>query len=503
MSVNNIQQHSNHTAKERTYQVVMPLDLGINIPLEDSVRTLIRVTERMDYSSLTRAYRRNVEADEATPKQLFQLVMLGFMNNKYSTREISKACTYDIRFMWLLGDRNPPSHTRIARFIKERLLGDVIEDLFYQMVKLLKKEEEITGENVFVDGTKTEANANRYTFVWGKAVHKNAEKLKAKQARQITEAQNDFPFALAGCGEIGEVLRRLKELWDTSGQTETHGKGKHKSKLQRHLEGLSETVEKQRQYDTHQKILGTRNSYSKTDHDATFMRMKEDHMRNGQLKPAYNIQMAIEGEYIVGLDVTSDRNDANALLPLLEKIEKKSGIKHQNIVADAGYESEENYVGLEKRGQNAYIKPQNYEKSKKRSFGKNRYLRENMPYDEQNDCYQCPNGEKLTFRGNAKRKSKSGYEQTVSVYEADDCSHCPFKEDCTRAKGVRKLSVSKTFEQLRAASRERITSEMGILLRINRSIQSEGTFGVLKEDWKFRLTAFQRRTVKAPLVCSE
>ena len=128
--MNNLLQRSNHTAKERTYQVVMPLDLGISIPVKDSVRTLIRVTERMDYSSLTRAYKRNVEADEATPKQMFQLVVLGFMNGKYSTREINKACTYDIRFMWLLGDRNPPSHTRIARFIKERLLGDVIEDLF-------------------------------------------------------------------------------------------------------------------------------------------------------------------------------------------------------------------------------------------------------------------------------------------------------------------------------------------------------------------------------------
>ena len=315
---------------------------------------------------------------------------------------------------------------------------------------------------------------------------KRAEKLRGKLNALVEGLRAAYAFELASLKEPAEILAAFEKLQKLRGQEAVHGKGRRKSELQRHIEALSEMLDKQRQYREHQEILGRRPSYSKTDHDATFMRMKEDHMGNGQLKPAYNVQLGVEAEYIVGLDVSAERNDMYTLLPLLARMEEGSGIRHEAVVTDAGYESEENYTGLSERGQTAYIKPQNYEKSKKRSFRGNAYLRENMPYDEAEDAYTCPAGKRLAQRGESIRKAKSGFEQTVTHYACADCADCAHKSKCTKAKGNREMEVSKRFVEQRGASLVRITSEYGILLRVNRSIQSEGAFGVLKEDWGLR-----------------
>ena len=188
----------------------------------------------------------------------------------------------------------------------------------------------------------------------------------------------------------------------------------------------------------------------------------------------------------MGVDMSSERSDELTLLSLLERMDAGLGRRHEAIVADAGYESEENYKGLEQRRQTAYIKPQNYEKAKTRRYRNNAYLREHMPYDTQKDTYTCPAGNLFTPRCEIKRRSKSGFEASVTVYECSGCEGCPQKKLCTRAKGNRRLQVSKEFIALRQAALERITSEQGKVLRLNRSIQSEGVFGVLKQDYGFR-----------------
>lgn len=479
------EQQIHYTANEAAYQVVMPLDLGIKIPQDDSLRVLMRIAERIDWRKLSGAYERENSSWEATPKQMFLLIVLGFMNRLYSTRAIERACRCDIRFMWLLAGRQAPDHTRLARFIK-RIEGGIMEDLFYQMVHILKEDGEIEYGHLFVDGTKVEANANRYTFVWRKRVERGMEKLSGKRAALILQLRTEHALELGECEAPGEVLVRLREIARERGIEFVRGKGKRKTELQKQIEQLESMQAKEAEYREHCRILGKRNSYSKTDPSATFMRMKDDHMQNGQLKPGYNLQLGIEAEYIVGVDISSDLNDTQALIPLLERMEEKGEIKHQDVTTDAGYESEETYAKMKARGQVACIKPQNYEKSKKKSFRKNAYLRENMPYDAEENCFTCPAGKKLTFQGTKIRKSKSGYEQEVSLYRAESCAGCPHKEKCTKAKEARQIEVSWAFERYREESRERITSEQGILLRLNRSIQSEGAFGVLKEDRHFR-----------------
>jgi transposase len=216
------------------------------------------------------------------------------------------------------------------------------------------------------------------------------------------------------------------------------------------------------------------------------MHMKEDHMRNSQLKPGYNMQIAVEGEYIVGLDISSERSDQLTFIPFLEKLNENLPQKITNIVADAGYESEENYVYLEENNQNAFIKPQTYEVTKKRTFKKDISKRENMAYDEKEDEYTCHDNRKLKVTVKKTRKSKSGYEADVTVYECENCDGCQYKLKCTKAKGNKRLEVSKKFVERRLTSYKNITTLKGIMLRTNRSIQVEGAFGVIKEDHGFR-----------------
>ena len=215
------------------------------------------------------------------------------------------------------------------------------------------------------------------------------------------------------------------------------------------------------------------------------MHMKDDHMRNSQLKPGYNVQIGVESEYVTGIGVFQDRSDSTTLIPFLKDIESNSGMVYKNIIADSGYESEENYLYLEEQNQKYYIKPLTYEKWKKRSFKNDISKRENMVYDEPKDEYICHNGKRLRPIRFSYKTSASGYKSEVTIYECEDCSDCAYKAKCTKSQGNRKMQVSKKFIKLRQLSYENIMSPKGVLLRVNRSIQVEGAFGVLKNDYQF------------------
>ena len=485
-------QRSHDTPNYAPYQLTLPMDIGEMIGTEASVNTVLNLTERLDYNLLNASYERLPSASEASPKQMFQLVILGYMEDTYSTRKLESASRYDIRFMYELQGKPVPDHNRFWSFIKHRLQGEVIENLFYQLVNYLLEAGEIDLANLFVDGTKIEACANRYTFVWKKSTNKYEARLDEKMADLQTDLTarylSEIPTGtnLDACYEILTAQAKAKNI------NFVHGRGKRKTQLQRDIETLESYLERKQKYEGYNETFQGRNSFSKTDPDATFMRMKDDHMMNGQLKPGYNLQLGVTSEYIVGVDISSERSDKQTLIPLLDRMEKgMDGKRFEAVTTDAGYESEENYKALESRGQAAFIKPQNYEKSKKRKYKTNAYLRENMPYNEETDTYTCPAGSLFEPIYTTTRKSTSGFESTVTVYECKGCSACPQKKQCTRAKGNRKISVSKDFIALREQSCERITSERGIILRLNRSIQAEGVFGVLKEDYGFR--RFARR----------
>ena len=260
------------------------------------------------------------------------------------------------------------------------------------------------------------------------------------------------------------------------------------------METLEGGQQKLAEYEEQLRICGECNSCSKTDHDATFMHLKDDHMQNGQLKPAYNLQHGVDSQYVTWVGIFPNPTDTNTLIPFMKDMEEHLPFKYKDVCADSGYESEENYLFLEQNGQLAFIKPSNYEISKTRGFKNDIGRRENMTYDKEEDCYICAEGKKLTVSGTSNRKTRTGYVRTETIYTCNDCKGCPRKEKCIHGNNcktpmeerLKTLHVSKVMAEKRAESLERITSPRGDLLRMNRSIQAEGSFAVTMEDMDFR-----------------
>jgi len=479
----------NYTEFHQDYQLKLPLELEMLIPVDDSVRLLSQMLEGLDYSKLYQAYSIKGRKPAVDPKIMFKVLTYAYMNGIYTSHKIEQSCRRDINFLWLLAGNKAPDHATVARF-RQKYLAESVDDLFYQMVNCLFEIGEIRFENVFIDGTKIEANANRYTFVWKSAVNKNElkmfEKIKSLISEiNLAEIKSYTVSAENLITDIAGILDYLNHKKD-SGEIEfVYGTGKRKTQLQKWIEQLEEYKARQEKYNESNQLFQGRNSYSKTDTDATFMHMKDDHMRNSQLKPGYNVQIGVESEYVTGVGIFQDRNDIATLIPMLEKMKENLGRKYTNIIADSGYESEENYLYLEKNSQIPYIKPQTYEIWKKKSFKNDISKRENMIYDGTKDEYTCRNDKKLKKAGITHKTSASGYRSEITLYECESCEGCQHKSKCTKAAGNRQMKVSKTFVEKRDISYQNIMSEQGTLLRVNRSIQVEGAFGVLKNDYNF------------------
>lgn len=468
-----------------SYQVILPLSTEVLIPKDDSVRLLVSVLGQIDFFDQATEY---AKRKRKVPFCLMlRVVVYGFMRGFRSVREIECACRENINFMWLLEGYPAPDHNTVARFIAAVDMNAVL----VKVNKLLIEMKEIRFENAFIDGTKIEANAGRYSFVWKKSTEKHRTKLLPKIESFLNEMRERY-----GVGFVDEngVVNYLEYLDFKS----AYGKGKRKSQEQRDLERAREIHDKLSKYDGYIDAIGEkRKSMSTTDFDATFMRLKDDHMRNGQLKPAYNVQLCIESEYITGLYISADRNDSETLKPFLDKTEKEYNRRHENVTLDSGYESEENYAYLEKNGQTGFIKPQNYKQAKTKKYKAQIGRKENMLYDPLLDCYTCQNGKQLNAVYNTTRKSTGGYEQTVTMYECQDCNGCEKRALCTKAQDGKnkQVSCSRQFEDYRARSLVRITAAFGTQLLVNRSIQSEGVFGIIKQDYGFR--RFSRRGQKS------
>lgn len=462
--------------------MVLPLNVAKMIDESDPVFKTAEILSELDYRELRRTYRRHWRSVD--PEIMFSIVVYANMKGIFSSRGIEEACKTDIRFMWLLQYHKAPDHTTISRFLENNMSG-CAEDLFYQLVEKLSDMGEIGFEALFVDGTKIEANANRYTFVWAKAIEKRLKKLSEKIEKELPPIREKYGLA-EGLG-LESTANELKTLADIQKISFVHGKGKHKAQLQRDCERLEELLNKGNEYVEHLRICGKRKSYSKTDPDATFMRMKEDHMRNGQLKPGYNLQVGVSGEYIAGLGLFPNPTDTTTLIPFLERM--KSGINRsfKDIVADMGYASEENYTYLENNDQNAYIKPSDHEVKKTRKHRNNIFHKDNMPYDEANDCFTCPNGKRLIHSYDKDVKTDNGYPVKKSYYVCESCEGCPYRDKCFKGQYEnRKIELSKAMRRQKAEAEGRISTSKGILLGMNRSIQVEGVFGILKQDYGFR-----------------
>lgn len=470
---------------EVSQQLRFRFDEKIYTKVSDTIRQASAQLEELDYTELYSAYSEGIRKSQVEPRIMFKILVCAYLKGVYSSRKIEELCRENVQFIWLLDDQRFPDHCAIARFRSGKTTQRAIEGLFYQYAALLEKRGCTEHNEVFIDGTKLESKANRYTFVWKKTVEKQLNMIRKKVKETLGLEEGNVTQ-----NKLKAKIDALNNEISSRNITVQRGRGHHKSEVVRQRDTLAELYRRWLEYERKQSVLGeNRNSFSKTDEDATFMHMKEDHMRNGQLKPGYNVQFAVNSGFITGVGVYSNRTDYGTLIPFLQWMEKKHGLVYARVVGDSGYESLANYRWLWEHKQEAFIKPNNYTSKRTKKYRAQIGRVENLAYYEPDDCFICKNGRHLDRYATYTETSKSAEQREVAHYRCEDCTDCPYRDACCKAKDVnqpKEVSLCWEFYTLRQSSLERITTDEGKLLRVNRSIQAEGAFGQLKHNRNFK-----------------
>ena len=464
--------------------LLFPPCLGDFIADTDPVRVLNAVVDNLDISEIEASYEGG-GASSYHPRMLIKVVFYAYLQNVYSGRKMEQLLKRDVNFMWLSGMQRPDFNT-INLFRKDRLAG-VVDNLFTQVVKMLVEGKFVSLEVQYIDGTKIEANANKYTFVWKKATKTNRDKLDRKVKAVLKEAERELNIELGEeteevmtSTEMAERTERILEKMDEAGISD--------KRLRKSVASVrDESVAKMKEYEDKLETVGERNSYSKTDPDATFMRMKEDAMNNGQTKPGYNIQISTENQFITHYSMSWRSTDWGTFIPHMDAFEARYGKRSSEVVADSGYGNEENYEYLESEGIEGFVKYTMFHAEQKRKQANNPFLPEHMFYNKADDYYVCPMGQHLVHIRDDWRVTDLGYRYHVSVYRAHDCSSCPMRGLCYKARSDRRtIEVNHRNNELKAMARERLMSERGLEHRSRRPVEPEAVFGQLKYDDGFK-----------------
>lgn len=473
-TVKNTSSLTNYTLVNDTIQLRLNFNTEIYIQNDVKLRLVKNIIERLNLTELKKVYSSFGRKPTVNPVTMLEIIIYCYSEGIFTSREIEKSCKYDLRIRYLLDGSKAPDHTTINRF-RQKILEQT-PDILKQIVQILIEENQIDLSSIYIDGTKIEAYANRYSFVWRGSIEKWQEKLIEKIKKELGLSKSLTPDQVLQA--VTTIFNQLRKYCKQKKIKFVYGKGKRKTKEQMDYELLKDWKEKLENYRKHLEIMGDyRNSYSKTDHDATFMRMKEDHMKNGQLKPAYNIQLASASGFIIGENISHHPSDMYTLKPFLMKLLENYQGKLEKIVADAGYESEENYVYLAENKLTSYIKPSNYEKSKTRKYKKDQEFRKSLKYDETQDKYISQEGKEFIRCNDRYRKRKSGYVTTTKVYRCFD-----WNKEGQKTKGI---YIAETFQKYREESLKNIKSDQGIEERLNRSIQAEGAFSKIKSGLNY------------------
>ena len=294
---------NNTSGNYTTRQLKLPLEIEKIIDISDPVYSFSEIVDSIDFTSYFAVEESKAGRPRYNPMVMLKIILFSFMENGYlSLRNIEKSCKTDIRYMWLLDGMAAPSFATFGNFIRDELTTS-IEDIFLAINRVIFEKDDVDLEHVYIDGTKIEANANKYTWVWKKSCAVNREKVFVKITELLEEinttelsflnikfeTRNEYAIEY-----LDEILKRYAGIYDLDPKTFVSGKGHRKSAQQRHFQLLEGYRNRLKDYAYHMEVCGeTRNSYSKTDHGATFMRIKTDYMGNDQLLPAYNLQAAI------------------------------------------------------------------------------------------------------------------------------------------------------------------------------------------------------------------
>lgn len=462
---------------------LLPPSLDELVPHNHIVRVVDEIIDRLDVSEILSTY--NGGGNSAfNPKMILKVLIFAYLSNVYSSRRIAELLKRDVYFMWLAGMKRPDFRT--INYFRGKRLKAGFDSIFTQVIQLLNDEGFVSLKVQYIDGTKIESVANKYTFVWRGSVEKNDARLKVKtdmllrqieQNHAIENEENPTAEELT-VEDVAERIEHIKEKVDAANLS------KEEAKVIKQID--TDSIPRMNRYKEQLETMGERNSYSKTDTDATFMRMKEDAMLNGQLKPGYNIQISTENQFITNFGIYQRPTDTLTMISYLELFKLRYGLQSEEIVADSGYGSEENYEYMMCNGIIPYVKYNMFHVEQRRKYRNNPFLVSNLFYNPQEDFYVCPMGQKMRFIRQDKRYTANNYEQTLSVYRATRCKGCPLRGQCHKSKYNRQIEVNHTLDDYKVRVRELLTSEQGLKHRSKRPIEPEAVFGQIKECGKFR-----------------
>jgi transposase len=469
--------------------MLIPLDLNDMVAPDHPVRVVNAVLDKVDIREIIKQFRPG-GTSSYHPRMLLKVIVFGYINNIYSSRKIEEAVKSNIHFMWLAGMRKP-DHNTINRFRGQRL-QHTLRPIFDQVVLMLCQEGLVNIKDLYTDGTKIEANANRYTFVWGKAIKTSRERIN----RQLDELWNyalgvaaaeleDTDPPGSGHKKISRELVNKTIEQINAALKDKDIDAKVRQKLTYAKKHWPEALDK---YEEQEKVLGSgRNSYSKTDKDATFMRMKDDHMRNGQLKPGYNVQISTNNQIIASYSIHQKTNDTNTLKTHLSEHIKNLGVKPSSVTADAGYGSEENYQWLKNKGITAYVKDRDFDRNQRNKNNQNKKSNkaDQFIYEAQTDKVICPGGHPMKNIGIRPRVTASGFKQDFTKYRTTKCSTCPLQKQCNAANNMKTVELNHNLNRLRRQAVKRLNTEKGIQKRKQRCYDVEPVFAAIKYNHHF------------------
>ena len=480
-----------HTKSYNNKRLFLTVNPNEDIAENDPVRVVDAIVEGLDLREFKKLYHEKGRCPYH-PKMMLKIILYAYMNNIYSCRKMERAVQRDIHYIWLAAQERPDFVT-INRF-RNRVKKE-INNIFTQVVLVLADKGFITLDVEYIDGTKIESKANKYTFVWRKTVEKNRAKLQEKI--RVLLGQIDDAVAQDKAAETDKVdftpdtlTSLITELQDSL-SAEPESADKERQKRRREKKRLVKELEKHRdkldEYDGRLEQIGERNSMSKSDPDATFMRMKEDAMNNGQTKPGYNLQISAENQFITDYALFSNPTDTLTLIPFLNSFPDRYGHLPSIAVADSGYGSEENYRFMAEAGMEAYVKYNRFHLEQHPRYKPNPFNHDNFHYNAAEDYYVCPMGQHMTRIGTSHLKTSSGYRSENARYRAQNCNGCPLRGLCYKAKGDRRtIEVNHRLNGYKRKARELLTSEEGLKHRGRRCVEPEAVFGQMKFNMAYR-----------------
>lgn len=469
-------------------QLMLPMDISLKIDENDMVFTFISVMKGIDLRKYVKrtTHRGNQGYD---PYMMLNVMLFAEMEGENSDlRVIEKKCKRDLSYLYLSNELMP-SHMAFQRF-EQKYLKKSIKDIFIEISDYLADKMDVNRDIVYIDGTKLEANAYKNSFVYKTRVVNAQSRLYANVTELIWRLNQEFGYnfrygSVYSSQEIGYIAQYLMEVMVREKIEIVYGIGKRKSVFQKYYDTFLKYALKLMEYEENIEICGKRNSYSKTDHDATMMNTKYDYYnQTGVSKPCYNIQAGVSNGLVMLAKIFQTPGDTTTFIPFMEEYKNRYGYTPNWPITDAGYGSYENYFYCLENGMNLGMKYSLYSKRYDKEYQKRKYHAFNWPLNEEG--YKvCPN--KKTFnifiRDKVERAGK--YLKISQLWGCDGCEGCPLIGECTKKGNRRLITVNPILNEFYETVDNNLRTEEGIEMKIQRSAQAEGIFGVMKQDRKY------------------